>query len=341
MVCFAESDSVYGLFCVTTHEARRYLPVIKALRPPTCFLPPARKRCTTLSSKAYFFLVVATLLWAGNTIAGKLAVGHISPMLLNLARWSIAFALIVAVSLPQLRRDRVLMLRHWPLLLAYGAFGYAAFNALLYRALTLTSGINAAIEQAVIPMLIFIINYTFFRIRASFAQLFGFVLTIAGIAVTASHGDLAALLELDVNFGDLLVVAAAAIYALYTVGLRWKPAIGWQSLMAASAFGAIIGALPLFLWEIAGEGFTMPDARGWLIVLYAALLPSLISQIFWVKGVEGIGANRAGLFINLIPVFGTVLSVAFLGERLSTFHIVALAFVTAGIAIAEKGKPKD
>lgn len=293
-----------------------------------------------MSRQAYFFLVVATLLWAGNTIAGKMAVGHVSPMVLNLGRWILAFALIVAISVPQLRRDWTLMRRNWLLLLAYGAFGYTLFNALLYTALTMTSGVNGAIEQAIIPMLIFIVNYAVFRIRASLAQLAGFVLTIAGIAVTASHGDLSALLELEVNLGDLLVIAAAAVYAVYTIGLRWKPAIGWQSLMAASALGAIAGAVPLLGWEMARGASLAPDLRGWLLMLYAGLLPSLVSQIFWVKGVEGIGANRAGLFINLIPVFGTVLSVAFLGERLHGFHVLALALVTAGIAIAEKGKPK-
>ena len=303
-------------------------------------LKPARERSSPLSRKAYFFLVVATLLWAGNTIAGKLAVGHISPMVLNVSRWVLAFALIVAVSVPQLKRDWPLMRRNWMLLIAYGAFGYSLFNGLLYTALTLTSGVNGAIEQAIIPMLIFIINYACFGVRASVAQLLGFVLTIAGIAVTASHGNLAALLELDVNLGDLLVIAAAAVYAIYTIGLRWKPAIGWQSLMAASAFGAIVGAVPMLFWELSREAVILPDTRGWMIVLYAGLLPSLISQIFWVKGVEVIGANRAGLFINLIPVFGTILSVAFLGETLSGFHIVALILVTAGIAIAEKGKPR-
>lgn len=291
-----------------------------------------------VSSKAYFFLVVATFLWAGNTIVGKLAIGEISPMLLNLSRWVLALTLIVAISLPQLRKDWPLLKKHWPLLFAYGVFGYTVFNALLYLALRKTSAVNGAIEQASIPMLIFIVNFAVLRIRASLAQLAGFLLSIAGIAITASHGDLPALLELDVNEGDLMVLAASLIYAVYTVGLRWKPAITWQSLMAACAAGAVLGAIPLLAWEVSRDGFVMPGLTGWLLVLYAGLLPSLVSQIFWVKGVEGIGANRAGLFINLIPVFGAVLSVLFLREPLYTFHLVTIALVMAGIAIAEWGK---
>jgi len=293
-----------------------------------------------VSSKAYFFLVTATLLWAGNTLAGKLAVGHISPMMLTLCRWVIAVTLIVSISLPQLRKDWPLLKKNWLLLFAYGAFGYSVFNALLYSALRLTSGVNGAIEQASIPMLIFIINFAFFRIRASWAQLVGFALSILGIAITASHGDLSALLELDINAGDLMVLTASLIYACYTVALRWRPAISWQSLMAASASGALVAAVPLLAVEIASDTFIMPDFTGWMLVLYAGLLPSLVSQIFWVNGVEGIGANRAGLFINLIPVFGTVLSVLFLKETLHNFHLLAVALVMAGIAIAEWGKPK-
>lgn len=293
-----------------------------------------------MSSKAYFYLVIATLLWAGNTLAGKLAVGHISPMMLTLCRWVIAVTLIVSISLPQLRKDWPLLKKNWLLLFAYGAFGYSVFNALLYSALRLTSGVNGAIEQASIPMLIFIINYAFFRIRASWAQLVGFVLSIFGIAITASHGDLSALLELDINAGDLMVLTASLIYACYTVALRWRPAISWQSLMAASASGALVAAVPLLAFEVASDTFIMPDFTGWMLVLYAGLLPSLVSQIFWVNGVEGIGANRAGLFINLIPVFGTVLSVLFLKETLHNFHLLAVVLVMAGIAIAEWGKPK-
>lgn len=289
--------------------------------------------------RAYLYLVVTTLFWGGNTAFGKMAVGHISPMMLNLSRWAIAFAVIALISLPQLRKDWPEMRRNWLLLIAYGAIGYTGFAALLYLALKYTSAVNGAIEQGGIPVLIFIINFVFFRIPVSLVQIAGFTISFVGVALTASHGDLATLLELTLNYGDALLLLASLAYAVYTVALRWRPNIHWRSLMTGSAFGAVLSGIPLVFWEAQTGNLIMPDALGLGIVAYAAILPSLISQILYVKGVEVIGANRAGLFINLVPVFGTLLSISMLGESLQLFHIIALILVLGGIAIAEWGKP--
>lgn len=295
---------------------------------------------TILPSRAYFYLVVTTLLWGGNTAFGKLAVGHVSPMLLNFSRWTVAFALITAISLPQLREDWPQIRRHWLLLLAYGAVGYTAFNGFLYTALQYTSAVNAAIEQGGIPVLIFVLNFVLFRIAVSSVQIIGFLISFCGVALTASHGDLSTLASLTLNYGDALLLLAVLAYAIYTIALRWKPPIHWKSLMAASALGGALSAVPLVGWESATGGLILPDALGLAIILYASLLPSLISQILYIRGVEIIGANRAGLFINLVPVFGTLLSVLLIGEQLEVFHLVALLLVLGGIAIAEWGKPK-
>ena len=289
--------------------------------------------------RAYSFLIITTLLWGGNTVVGKLAIGHISPLLLNFSRWMIAAVLIMAISGPQLKKDWPLLRQNWWLFLAYGTFGYTAFNAFLYSALQYTSAVNAAIEQGGIPVLIFVINFLLFRIPVSPLQIVGFLISFLGVAITAAHGDLAGLLGLTLNYGDGLLLLAVLAYAAYTVALRWKPAVHWKSMMAASAIGGAISALPLVFWEIADGSLILPDHIGWGIILYATLFPSLVSQILYIAGVEGIGANRAGLFINLIPVFGTLLSVVFLGEHLQLFHMLALALVLGGIAIAERGKP--
>ncbi|MBO3761966.1 DMT family transporter [Ciceribacter sp. L1K23] len=294
-----------------------------------------------MSAKAYLYLVVTTFLWGGNTAFGKMAVGHVSPMMLNLSRWGIAFMLITAISVPQLRRDWPEIRRNWLLLLAYGAIGYTAFNGFLYSALKYTSAVNGAIEQGGIPVLIFIINFIFFRIPVSAIQILGFLISFVGVALTASHGDLATLLTLTLNYGDALLLLAVLAYSLYTVALRWRPQIHWRSLMAGSAFGATLAALPLVFWEAETGNLILPDTLGLAIIAYAALLPSLVSQILYVKGVEVIGANRAGLFVNLVPVFGTLLSILVVGESLQLFHVVAMVLVLGGIAIAEWGKPKE
>lgn len=288
---------------------------------------------------AYFYLGTATLCWGGNAVAGKLAVGHISPMMLTFWRWFFAVVIIFAISVPYLVKDWPVIRRNIPILAFLGVIGYVVFNAALYTAVNYTTAINVAVEQAVIPMLIFVFNFLLFRTKVTFAQILGFSLTLLGGLVTAAHGDLATLLTLSVNFGDAIMMIAVVAYAVYTVALRWRPQINWRSLMAIPALFALIFTTPLMLWENASGATIWPDTNGWIIALYTAIFASLVAQIFYIKGVEHIGGNRAGLFINLVPVFGTLLSVAVLGENLQAFHVVALVLALGGIAIAEWGKP--
>ncbi|MFC6444902.1 DMT family transporter [Shinella zoogloeoides] len=294
-----------------------------------------------MNTRAYFYLTVTSLFWGGNSVAGKLAVGHVSPMVLTTFRWIVALSIIVALMMPQVKRDWPVIRKHWRQLLLYGVFGFTTFNALLYTALGYTSAINAVIEQASIPMLIFAFNFILFRIQASIAQIVGFAVTLIGVLITAAHGEFSALAELEFNFGDLLILLACIVYAGYTIALRWKPNLHWQSFIAAPAFGALLSAIPLFFWELSRGGTILPDATGWAIVLYAGIFPSLLSQVLYVRGVEMIGANRAGLFINAIPVFGTLLSVLLVGETMHLFHALALLLVLGGIAIAEWGRPQE
>jgi drug/metabolite transporter (DMT)-like permease len=290
--------------------------------------------------QAYIILCITTLIWGGNTVAGKMAVGHVSPMMLTGLRWVIACTVLLIFAAPQVRRDFPAIRRNWLLLLGYGTVGFTAFNAFLYSALQYTSAINAVIEQAGIPMVIFVMNYVLFRTTFSLAQIAGFTLTLGGVALTASHGDLTTLLSLDLNQGDAMMMAAVLVYAGYTVALRFKPEIHWKSLIAISALGALISSIPLVIWEFSTGRMIWPDMQGWVIVAYAGLLPSLVSQILYVRGVELIGPNRAGLFINTIPIFGTLLSITLIGEALQTFHIAAMGLVLVGIAVAERGRPR-
>ena len=288
--------------------------------------------------KAYIFLVITGLGWAGNAVVGKFAVGHVGPMTLTVSRWAIALAIIVLLSLPQIRADWPEIKKNWLVCFVFSGLGFTVFNALLYTALRHTSAINVVIEQAGIPGIIFIGNYLLFRIKLGAGQIIGYLITLLGVAFTASNGSLQTILGLDFNLGDLLMLLACVIYAAYTVSLRYKPNIHWKSMFAASAFGALVAAVPLFAWEVSSAGFVVPDMIGWGAILFTSLVPSLVSQILYVRGVELIGPNRASLFINTIPVFGTLLAVIFLPEPLLGFHIIALVLVITGIAIAERGR---
>ncbi|KJS20529.1 MAG: membrane protein [Hoeflea sp. BRH_c9] len=276
--------------------------------------------------------------WGGNAVAGKLAVGHISPMLLTSVRWGLALVVLLGFALPQVRRDLPVIRRHLPLLIAYGVFGFAFFNILLYSALEYTTAINVAIEQAGMPMVIFLANFLLFRIKASPAQIIGFALTLAGVAITASSGSLERLIGLQLGRGDALMLLAVLFYGGYTVALRYKPTLHWQSMISVMAASAFLTSLPFTAFEAASGSVIWPDTQGWLVAAFTAVFPSLVAQVMFIKGNEIIGSNRAGVFINLVPIFGTLLSVMILGERLQLYHVVALGLVLGGIWLAERGK---
>ncbi|ODT02128.1 MAG: hypothetical protein ABS58_17720 [Mesorhizobium sp. SCN 65-20] len=289
---------------------------------------------------AYLLLILTTLFWGGNSVAGKLAVGHVSPMLLTAVRWGLAAVILAAIGWPRLRADWPTVRKHFWLLTGLGVLGFTVFNAALYTALNFTTAINTSIEQAGIPMIIFAANFVLFRTRVTPAQILGFMLSLIGVALTASHGSMERLLALDMNFGDALMLIAVLVYSAYTVALRFKPEIHWQSLMIMLTGSAFVTSIPFAIWEFGTGRGIVPDATGWALIAYIVIFPSLAAQVFYIRGVELIGANRAGLFINMVPIFGTLLSVVIIGEDFQLYHGVAMVLVLGGIWLAENSGRK-
>lgn len=292
-----------------------------------------------MAAKAYLLLTLTMLCWGGNVIAGKLAVGHISPAFLSGGRWIIALAVLLPFAWPHLRRDWPTIRANLPFLLVMGCIGFALFNNIYYLALNHTSAINAAIEQASMPLLVFAVNFLIFGQRVSPGQIVGFFVSLVGVAMVATNGNLTGILRLDVGYGDALLLLAIAFYGLFTVLLRWMPTLHWLSSISVLAVGALIGCIP-FVWVESGGGHMIqPDLQGWLVLIYAAVFPSILAQVCYIRGVALIGANRGGLFINLVPIFGTFFAVTLLGEQLQVHHVIGLVLVLGGIALAER-KPR-
>lgn len=285
---------------------------------------------------AYVLLIATTVAWGANAVAGKLGVGHISPLLLTHMRWGLAFVAALPFAWPHLRRDAHLIRRHWRMLFAFGAVGFAGFNAALYSALNYTSTINVVIEQAGMPGVIFALNFLVLRQRVRPAQLLGFAITVAGVALIVSGGAPTRLLALDLNRGDALMLVAILCYGGYTAALRFKPPLHWLSFIAVISGAGWVASLPFAVWEFKAGGTIVPDLQGWGVALFTALVPGLIAQTLFIRSNEWIGANRAGVFLNLIPIFGTLLSVLLLGELLHVYHVVALALVLGGIGLAQR-----
>lgn len=284
---------------------------------------------------AYVLLALTTLFWGGNAVAGKLAVGHISPMLLTGTRWALACAVLLPFALPRLKQDWAVARESLLFLFVLGGVGFTAYNLAFYTALLHTTAVNGSIEHAAMPLVVFVANFLIFGTRVTGLQMVGFLLSVVGVGVVASHGDPQRLLALDLNRGDALMMLAVLFYGSYTVMLRYKPAIHWQTMMVALTFSAAVTSIPFIFYEFASGSGIWPDTQGWLIALYTVIFPSLLSQSFYIRGVELIGANRAGLFINLVPIFGTLLAIVIIGEAFEPYHALAIVLVLGGIGIAE------
>lgn len=288
-----------------------------------------------MQRNAYILLILTMLFWAGNSIAGKLAVGNISPMLFNSLRWLVAGTVLAVIYHRAIRAEWAVLKRNALLFLILGGFGFTGFSIGLFTALIYTSAINVSIQQASLPLMVFLFNFLLFRTGVSGAHIAGFLLSSVGVALTVSNGNLSRLLEMDFNTGDLIMLAAVVCYGGYTAALRLKPVLRWQTLLFALSLAGFLTSLPFTAWEFAAGKGILPTGAGWAILAFTAIFPSLLGQAFFIGGVELIGANRAGLFINLVPIFATLLSIVILGEAFYLHQCLALALVLGGIWLAE------
>jgi drug/metabolite transporter (DMT)-like permease len=286
--------------------------------------------------QAYLLLTLTALMWGGNAIAGRLAVGQVSPMMLTCLRWVI----VVSVLLPLMGRrvwsEWPTVRARWLFVVLMGAFGFTAFNALFYAAAHHTSAVNLTIFQGAIPVLVLLGTVLFFKARVLPLQVLGMAVTVVGVVLVSVKADWEILRTLALNIGDVWMLVACLFYAGYTLGLRRRPALPGLVFFTALAVVAFLTSLPLVALEFAQGTVQWPTPRGWLIMLYVALLPSLLAQVFFIRGVELIGPARAGLFVNLVPVFGALLAVLLLGEPFALYHALGLFLVLGGIWLSER-----
>lgn len=295
---------------------------------------PAPHRPAPLS--AYPLLVGTMLLWGGNVVAGKWAVGEVSPQVLTCLRWAIVCVVLALPARPGLVAEWGRLKPHWAYVLLMGACGYTLYASLFYAAGGFTTGINIALFQGAIPVLVILINYAVHRVAVTGAQALGVAVTLAGAMVAATHGDWRVLTHFGFNRGDVLMLGACLFYAGYTVALSARPKVSGLTFFTAMALAAFLTALPPLAAEWALGHTVWPTPTGWLIVAFVALGPSLVAQLAFMRGVELIGPNRAGLFVNLVPIFGAGLAILLVGEPFRWNDALALALVIGGIAIAER-----
>jgi drug/metabolite transporter (DMT)-like permease len=286
-------------------------------------------------------LTLAAIFWAGNTVAGRLAVGEISPFMLTFLRWVLVLAALWPVYGSEIRA-------HWPQLrprlggiVAMAALGMTGFNALYYVAAHYTSAINIGILQGSMPIFVLTGAYLAHGTRASLVQQAGVLITALGVVVVATRGAPTEIFGVELNWGDLAMLGACALYSAYTVGLRDRPDMPGTAFFTLLALIAALTSVPLVIAEGLVLGFKLPTLTGLLITAWVAIFPSCLSQIFYLRGVDLIGPGRAGVYVNLVPVFAAALAVVLINEPFAPFHGAALALVLGGILLAQRTRAPE
>jgi len=290
------------------------------------------------SARAYVLLTMTTMCWGANAVFGRLAVDQVSPMLLVCLRWLGTVLLVLVFAGRHVRRDWPALRRHLPLLAAMGAIGFTAFNALFYIAAHSTTAVNIGIIQGSMPVFVLLGAFLAYRSPVSALQMAGVALTMVGVVTVGSGGSLERLVNLSFNPGDGLMIIACSFYAAYAVGLLRRPAVSSMALFTVLASSAFVVSLPLAAAEAALGMAQWPTPRGWVVVGLVTLLPSFLAQIFFIQGVALIGPGRAGVFINLVPVFASIMAVVVLSEPFELFHGAALCLVLLGIWVSERNR---
>lgn len=284
---------------------------------------------------AYLLLILTTLFWSGNFVLARAMHLDLPPITMAFSRWLLALLIILPWLLPRLIRQRQVLRDNAGSLLFFGVVGVAGFNTQVYIGLQDTSATNAVLMQSMVPIMILVLGALFLGERGSRKQWLGVTLSFIGVAVLIARGDLQSLLGLEFNRGDLWIFGAVLVWSVYSLGLRWRP----KGLDGFTFFGitvvvAVVVLAPLAWWEQADVPTLEWQMPMLLTVLYMAIFPSILAYLFWNRGVEELGASVAGLFIHLMPVFGMLLSVIFLGEALHSFHLWGVVLIFAGIYLA-------
>jgi drug/metabolite transporter (DMT)-like permease len=282
----------------------------------------------------WLLLIAANLFWAGNIVLGRGVAGMVPPVTLAWFRWTGAFCVAMTFALPLLRRDLPTLLRHWRIMLLLSAVGIASYNTMCYIGLNTTTALNVLLLQSAMPLVIIVWAFVLFRDRPSLRQSAGVAVSLAGVAAIAARGSLDVLMHLQINHGDLWILAAIVVNGPYYALLRRRPPVHPLSfLVAAMGIGSCM-MLPFMLAELAGGARIHGGAPAWLAIAYIAVFPSLIAYLFFNRGVELLGSALAGQSMHLMPLFGSVLAVLFLGERFHPYHALGIALIGAGILLA-------
>lgn len=289
----------------------------------------------------WLLLSLCVLFWGSNVVASRIAPGEAPPVLLGGLRWAVASAVMAPFLWRQIGEQKAVLIAHWRFIFLSSLAGYTLYSALFYGAGNLTTGVNISMLCAVVPVFTIVFAWIFLRMKAGPVILIALVLALAGALTVATRGDIDVLRHFKFNLGDIFILSASIMHAGYTVSLRNRPGVPPLVFFTVMCLVAAATSLVFVGGEIAAGRSFLPTWKGVLIILYAGIFPTLLSQLFYMRGVELIGPQRTGLFYNLVPVTGALMAVALLGEPFAAYHAIGFVLVLAGILLAERWRAKQ
>ena len=288
------------------------------------------------TANAALFLALTMLFWAGNHVVGRWMGAHMPPVTLACLRWIGATALLAPFAWRYVRNDWDAVRARLPFLILLGVLGVGLFNTLQYIALVHTTATSSAVLNSSIPILIVVMGFFVLGTRVRGVQVLGIAVSLVGVLTVIGKGDPRALLALELNKGDLYMLAAMVLWALYTVLLQRRPKIHFLSFALVTYFVAAVLNMPLAAGELAMGG-TFDATPGMIAAIaYIVVFPSLIANLLFNRGVEIIGAARAGVFLHLVPMFTAALAMMFLDEQPALYHAAGFALILAGVWLGSR-----
>lgn len=281
----------------------------------------------------YLLMILPPLFWAGNATLARFVADLVPPITMSFWRWVIALLVLIPFTWTHVQKDWPEIKKGWKSIILLGILGIASFNTLLYTAALTTTAINIALSQSIIPVIIVLASMILFHDYITKKQMFAVFLCTLGAGYIIIRGDLQRLMSLEFVIGDLIMLLAVTLYALYSALLRKRPNIHPLSFLTTTFAVGVVFLLPLYLWEIQSAPPLVLSQPVVLSLLYVALFPSILAYLCWNRGIFEIGANQAGLYINLLPLFTALLAVFILGERFQTYHTTGIFLIFSGLLL--------